>query len=171
MNWEAVGAISEAIGVIAIFVSLIYVAIQIRQNTQQSSRSVEATQLAAFENNIESSNRLRELLLMNPELLQMVRKGYTGLGNLNALEQAQFGLLIRNIFSSMQATYIRHIVVGHHDDAVDGSIKTLDGLLENPGIREWLAENDTDWRSEFRELVESRLTATENQVEQDGSVT
>ena len=49
MNWEALGAISEAVGVIAIFVSLVYVAMQIRQNTQQVSRSIEANQLAAFE--------------------------------------------------------------------------------------------------------------------------
>ena len=82
MNWEAVGAISEAIGVIAIFISLIYVAVQIRQNTHQSVRSSEVMQLAAFENNVESGNRLRELLLMNPELLLLGRKGYTSLDNL-----------------------------------------------------------------------------------------
>lgn len=34
MNWEAVSAISEIIGAIAVVVSLIYVAAQIRQNTK-----------------------------------------------------------------------------------------------------------------------------------------
>ena len=63
MNWEAVGAIAETIGVIAILVSLVYVAIQIRQNTRQNALNVEATQLAAFERNIESGNRIRELLI------------------------------------------------------------------------------------------------------------
>ncbi len=56
MNWEAVGAITEAIGVIAIFVSLIYVAIQIRQSTRQFSRGVEAMELATFERNVEPGN-------------------------------------------------------------------------------------------------------------------
>lgn len=34
MNWEAVSAISEIVGAIAVVVSLIYVAAQIRQNTK-----------------------------------------------------------------------------------------------------------------------------------------
>ena len=69
MNWEAIGAISEAIGVVAILISLAYLAIQIRQSTREFSRSVEANQLAAFERNIDSGNRIREVLLLNPDLL------------------------------------------------------------------------------------------------------
>jgi len=38
MNWEAIGAIGEIIGAAAVLGSLIYLAVQIRQNT----RSVEA---------------------------------------------------------------------------------------------------------------------------------
>lgn len=68
MNWEAVGAISEAIGVVAILISLAYLAVQIRQSTREFSRGIEAKQLAAFESNIESGNRIRELLILHPEL-------------------------------------------------------------------------------------------------------
>ena len=68
MNWEAVGAITEAIGAVAIVVSLVYVAVQIRQNSREISRSVEANQLAAFERNIESGNHIRELLIVHPNL-------------------------------------------------------------------------------------------------------
>ena len=81
MNWEAVGAIAEAVGVVAIFVSLIYVAVQIRQNTRQFSRSVEANQLAAFERNIESGNRIRELLILHPDLAQLLLNGYKSYKN------------------------------------------------------------------------------------------
>jgi len=66
MNWEALGAISEAAGAIAILVSLIYVAVQIRQNTQEFKRGVESSELAAFERNIEASNRVREILFCTP---------------------------------------------------------------------------------------------------------
>ena len=60
MNWDAVGAIAEVIGAIAIFVSLVYLAVQIRQSTQQAARALKANELAAFERNIESGNRIRE---------------------------------------------------------------------------------------------------------------
>ena len=68
MNWLALGAVAESIGAAAIFISLIYVAIQIRQNTDQLALSVRATELAAFERNIESGNGIRELLILHPEL-------------------------------------------------------------------------------------------------------
>ena len=34
MNWEAISAISDIVGAIAVVVSLIYIAVQIRQNTR-----------------------------------------------------------------------------------------------------------------------------------------
>ncbi len=34
MNWEAIGAIGEVLGAIAVLVTLLYLAVQIRQNTQ-----------------------------------------------------------------------------------------------------------------------------------------
>lgn len=36
MNWEAISTVSEAIGAIAVIISLIYLAMQIRQNTKMS---------------------------------------------------------------------------------------------------------------------------------------
>ena len=33
MNWEAIGATGEVVGAVAVFATLVYLAIQIRQNT------------------------------------------------------------------------------------------------------------------------------------------
>jgi hypothetical protein len=157
MNWEALGAISEAIGVVAIFVSLVYVAVQIRQNTQQSSRNVEANQLAAFEQNIESGNRMRELLILHPEITQLLLTGFDSYENLQAAEKFRFGMLLRNIFSSIHGGYIRHLAVEHDPLEFQGSMNVLDEMLLNRGVREWLDTNEPDWRPEFRELVDLRL--------------
>jgi len=35
MNWDAVGAIAEVAGVLGIVISLVYVGVQVRQNTMQ----------------------------------------------------------------------------------------------------------------------------------------
>lgn len=78
MNWEAIGAIAEAVGAIAVIVSLVYVAVQIRHNTKQFSRSVQANQLAAFERSVESGNRIREILILHPELTQLLLSGFKG---------------------------------------------------------------------------------------------
>ncbi len=163
MNWEALGAISEAIGVVAIFVSLIYVAVQIRQNTQQVSRSIEADQLAAFERNVESGNRVRELLILNPDLTPLLMSGFDSQSNLNSAEAFRFGLLIRNIFNSMQGAFVRHSATARDPLELEGSVRVLDELLQNSGVREWLEVNEPDWRPEFQELIESRLEVINRQ--------
>ena len=45
INWIAVGAVAEAIGATGVLVSLVYVAIQIRQNTRLMLRSVQSAEL------------------------------------------------------------------------------------------------------------------------------
>ena len=43
MNWEAISTVSEVIGAIAVVVSLIYLALQVRQNTQMSKSETRQT--------------------------------------------------------------------------------------------------------------------------------
>jgi len=158
MNWDAVGAIAEAVGAIAVFVSLIYVAMQIRQNTKQASRSVEANQLAAFERNVESGNRIRELMILHPDLAQLLLRGFKSYSALEKSDKFCFGLLLRNIFSGIQGGYIRQLSVGHDPRQFEGPARVLDEILFNRGTREWLDENEPDWRPEFREFVDVRLS-------------
>jgi hypothetical protein len=157
MNWEAVGAIAEAIGVIAIFVSLVYVAAQIKQSTVQFSRSVEANELAAFERNIEAGNHLRELMLLHPDLSELMLKGFHSFRDLNKADRFRFGLLLRNIFSGMQGAFIRQMFIDHDPEKFDGGARILDELLMNPGVREWLETNNPDWRPEFQKFADDRL--------------
>jgi len=168
MNWDALGAIAETVGVIAIFVSLIYVAAQIRQSTQQFARSVEANQLAAFERNVESGNRIRELLILNPDLAALFIKGLESYKGLPAAEKIRFGMLMRNMFSAMQGAYVRQLLVEHDPTEFQDSVRVIDEILVNRGAQEWLAANKPDWRPVFRDLVDERLNAIKkHDIERD----
>jgi len=164
MNWEALGAISEAAGAIAILVSLIYVAVQIRQNTQEFKRGVESSELAAFERNIEASNRVRELLFLHPEVTELLLKGFKSQSQLKSADRFRFGMLMRNLFNSMQGAYIRQLVMEHDSNQFEGGKLLLDDFLANPGVREWLDINTPDWRPEFKALVAARLAATRSRM-------
>lgn len=161
LNWDAVGAIAEAVGTVAIFFSLIYMAIQIRLNTKELSRSVEAERLAAFERNIESGNRARELLITYPDLAATFLQGLAASEPLLPAEKFRFELLLRNIFSSIQGAYIRQRSVSHDPQDFAGTAALLDSILINPGARRWLEKSDPDWRPEFRQFVEDRARALE----------
>ena len=159
MNWDALGAIAEAVGAIAVFVSLVYVAIQIRQSTKQLARGLEASQLAALEQNVESGNRIRELLIVHPDLTQLLLSGFKDYKELKGPEKLRFGMLLRNIFAGIQAGYIRQLSLKQDPLEFEGTARMLDDILVHRGTQEWLAENEPDWRPAFRELLDRRLVA------------
>jgi hypothetical protein len=53
MNWDAIGAIGETIGALAVFLTLVYLSIQIRQNTK-------AVQAAAIDSANSQVSKIRE---------------------------------------------------------------------------------------------------------------
>ena len=66
MNWEAISAIADIIGVIAIVVSLIYVSIQIRQNTKvarAATRQAIADSTESLGNDLLNSAEMAEIFV------------------------------------------------------------------------------------------------------------
>jgi len=59
-----------------------------------------------------------------------VSKGYDSYNKLAEPEKARFGLLIRNILSSMQGAYIRHLAVDRDAQDLAGSIRMLDATKQ-----------------------------------------
>ncbi len=153
------GAIGELVGGVAVIVTLIYLALQVRQNTRQFSRNVESTQLAAFERSVESGDRLRELFLLHPDLLALLLKGYDSYKELDKSEKIRFGMLLRNIFSAAQGAYVRQLSVEHDPRSFEGIGRVIDEILVNRGAREWLKNTEPNWRPAFREIVDERLAA------------
>jgi hypothetical protein len=70
MNWEAIGAIGEVLGAIAVFISLSYLALQIKSNTA----SMEATSRHRVAN--EYRDWIRAFHFANPEHFTVGMSGY-----------------------------------------------------------------------------------------------
>ena len=152
------GALGEIIGGVAVVATLVYLAVQIRQNTHQLSHSIQATRIASLERNIESANRLRELLILNPELTELFLKGMNDFNALKQGDRLRFEMLLRNIFSAFQGAFIRHLSLDETEDFT-GVTRMIESMLENPGARQCLEQADTDWRPEFREFIDARIAA------------
>ena len=61
MSWEAVGAIGSLLGAISVFVTLLYLARQIKENSKLLTTSVYQTAMVGY-------NEMASLFLDNPEL-------------------------------------------------------------------------------------------------------
>ena len=158
-EWAAIAEIASAIAVVA---SLVYLAVQIRQNTRGLSMSLKATELAAFERNVEAGNRIREIFILNPEISELYVRGNRSYSDLSGTDQMRFGMVLGNVFSAMQGAYIRQLTYGNDPANFAGTERMLDSLLRRRGVREWLNSNNPDWRPQFAEMVQQRIKLCED---------
>jgi len=83
MNWDALGAIGEIVGAAAVVATLIYLAVQTRQNT-------EAVRHAFARGVQEDANAWRFKLVENPEVAELWRKGLRDPESLDANDRYRF---------------------------------------------------------------------------------
>ena len=94
MNWEAVGAVGETVGSVVVLVTLVYLSLQVRQNTKATQNTSSQYMLSAAQNTafaVASSN----------ESVAIWVKGIEDLQSLDKTEQMRVRLLIS---SQMMAT-------------------------------------------------------------------
>jgi hypothetical protein len=86
MNWDAVGALAELVGAGAVVLTLIYLSVQLRQNTQavrnESERGI-----------LEDANTWMYKIIENPELAELYRKGMRG-EELSSNDRLRYRLLM-----------------------------------------------------------------------------
>lgn len=75
MNWEAVIAIAELIGMIAVVATLIYVAIQVRQNSELIRQNMLATRASMTHESSVFYSRMSELIATDKTLANIFRRG------------------------------------------------------------------------------------------------
>ena len=83
MNWEAIGAVGEVGGAIAVVATLVYLAAQIRHSSNSTRASTQASLMSEF-------NRALGTILAHPHLAEMSAKSRRGEA-LNPIEAQQFG--------------------------------------------------------------------------------
>jgi hypothetical protein len=140
MSIQEWAALAEIIGAVAVVASLIYLAVQIRQNTHEIALSLKSMELAAFERNVESGIRIRELFILNPEILELYARGGESYTDLDKDEKLRFDMVLRNVFSALQGAYVRQLTYGNDPANFSGSERTLDRLVRGRGIRDWLSQ-------------------------------
>ena len=150
MNWEAIGAIGEIVGAIAVVVTLGYLALQIRQNTNALRGSAHETATGRISNFAISVGS-------NPVAAKVYHSGLTEPEKLDAEQWGQFTLLITAVFGGIETTYWQQ-----KRGNVDAQIwerwhSILRELVAQAGVQRWWETGHMAFTAEFTELVESEL--------------
>ncbi len=157
MTIQDLGNLGEFVGAIAVVITLVYLVLQIRQNTVQLRQNSRAVQASVIQANAESGNRVREMVILNTDLSDLYLKGLEGYVDLDRRERLRFGMLLGNFTSSLQAIYVRNVVLEIDLEGTAGISDVLNYYLHQPGYREWWNRNREAYRPVFRDFVDERL--------------
>ena len=140
MSWDAIGAIGELLGALAVIATLAYLAKQIRQNTD----AVLVQTYSALSGRVSASNAGPQTEYLGG-ILERGRQSYR---NLAPAEQLSFGywmlervMMYEAVVDSPEAT---------NTSVIESSNRNLRHLFSAPGVREW-------WQSDDREDISGRM--------------
>jgi hypothetical protein len=150
MSIQEWGAISEMVGAIAIVVSLIYVGVQIRQNTQ-------ATRVRASQAFVESHCGAITQITRHPAFWDVYWRGLSGLSNLQGGEIAAFGAWTGHLLRTWESFYFQTKAGAFEDQIWFGWNHQYRDLFAYPGIQEEWTIRRHCFSDEFREFVEREL--------------
>jgi hypothetical protein len=148
---QDLGNLGEILGAIGVIVSLLYLAVQVRQNT----RSIRASTYQAFS---ESFRDFRNLLLGDERLGAVWGKGLRSRSELSETERAQFDALLMNFLRGVEVSFYQQANGLLDEDFYRGWIDEALVIWSLPGPSDWWSENSQFFNREFRAVWERRLT-------------
>jgi hypothetical protein len=95
MNWEAIAAIGEILGALAVVVTVAYLAVQVRQNTASVSTSTYESVVSGF-------NRINLSIAEDEELASLFQRGLYEPDSLTENEGVRFAFVMRAASNEFQ---------------------------------------------------------------------
>ena len=111
MNWDAVGAIGEIIGAIAVVITLYFLVAQLRQNTRAMEESNRLERVAAMDRHAESVSYWRGAIAANKELAEIWLKAIKS-QPLDDLEGVRLNNMWVNFVNTQRSNYERAYAIG-----------------------------------------------------------
>ena len=159
MDWDAVGAIAEGIGVLVVIASLFYVAAQIKQNSALLKQNGELARAAMIHETNESATLMDQMVAQSAELASILLRGKTR-ADLDEVEQTRYLALV-----GLHLTWLEDIDTQHHaglfiddedgPDPVEDMLPHYGDLLRPEFVQRWWASGANYFFSiGFRKKIE-----------------
>ena len=150
MNWNVAVAVAEIVGAIAVVVTLLYVARELRQN----SRSLEVTALRDTTSNWHAWSNM---LATSSDLAEIVARGNRDPAELSEGDALRYGAFVQSFFDNVES--YRALVVEHK---IEKNLEVLESIVrrrvaEN-GIRAWWKDNVDDYDEGFVAWVDGIIS-------------
>ena len=147
MTIQELGSLGELVAAIATVATLIYLALQIRQNTY-------ATRASSFHAVSDSMNDVNLSVTQDAELARIWLAGSSNRSDLSPEDRHRFDLTLLSYFHVFETMHYQARVGAGDKDLVIAEERSLKDILSRSGAREWWSENPYAFGPEFRSYIE-----------------
>lgn len=148
MNWDAIAAIGETVGAVAVLATLFYLALQIRQNNLLAAENTRRLRLDGLGSTFESFSQWRRYL-SQADLATIYLKGISDYTALSDVERVQFGAMMDELLFAFKNMFERVNETSFDRDEFERSLSELKFILGRPGVAQWWLKNQHRFAREF----------------------
>jgi hypothetical protein len=146
MSLEDLGNIGEFVAAVGVIISLVYLAVQIRQNTR-SSRA------ASYQAAVTSISDLMREVGADPDLARIIATGGADLSTLTPSERMQFNYFALSIIRNFENIHYQYISGAIDEDTWLGWAARIKSSFATPGAQEWWRGQAPAFSKAFQEFV------------------
>jgi len=134
VNWDAISAIAEAVGTIAVIVTLAYLAVQLRTANKQR-------ELESHRHILDRFDHICETFSHSTERASIVNRGRESLSTLNDDEKLIFEFIYYQLLNAIETWYMQLMNTSppgnYRDQQLDNITGSINTQLDYPGVREF----------------------------------
>ena len=150
MNWDAIGASAELFGAVAVFASLVYLAIQVRQ-------SAGVDRAAAFQTIFDGVTRHNNFMF-GPENVDLVIRALKSYNDLSAPDRMCFDVLMTNLLNYFEASALASNEKILGEDTMENWAWWFETkIFSYPGPAEWWTTGQLVYPPEIRKWIDRRI--------------
>lgn len=151
LNWDAIGAIGDFAGSIGVFISLIYVALQMRHSAAETrDASIHSVMQLAIQFRAES---------YSGELAAIRLKAATGEA-LTALESLKFEGYLSALFELNELVFVQYQKRNLDPEYFDAWERRTGAAMSVPRIQQFWAKTKSGYRSSFVEYIDGLMRSS-----------
>ena len=162
MSISDLGSLGEFVSSVAVLVTLVYLAIQIRQNTH-------ATRATSHHAITEALNELNFTLATNDSAANIWQSGMKDRAALDDIQRDQFDALLRAYMHVCDTMYYQALVGAGDPGLWKAEERYLGVVLTTKGGNQWWKENYSSISADFRravdEIIQRRLSSAPDQLD------
>ena len=157
INWDAVGAIGEIVGALAVILTLFYLARQLRHNSEIVESHTKELRLSALQDTASSFSHLRDPIIRDPDVADIWQKATTDYNALSGVEKLRADSMLQEFFFARQGVFNRYLD-GDYDQWANHSDGLIKQFFRFHGIQQyWSKASPVMYQREFVDEINQLL--------------